>query len=236
MVVLQVGVGLGSRLRAQGNKWKLFKSLFQCQPLHSAPCCLLELSLAVLWPFLFSGSDDSLSWLCVALISVMSACCKTYPCADLSPKDPAHSFLFLQLWWTTILSQTFLTHFLITWLSVCKWSLYHWLFLSFKPQVSDTHFSLFLSCCCCFFFFKCYVSIIFFSPVYFYIFELTCATLMWKSKSLHLRRAKNLKAEYWLHLTLDGHVFCKSHNNISKILLLKMERCCKKLFTPFPIS
>lgn len=121
-VVLQVGVGLGSRLRAQGNKWKLFKSLFQCQPLHSAPCCLLELSLAVLWPFLFSGSDDSLSFLCVALISVMSACCKTYPCADLSPKDPAHSFLFLQLWWTTILSQTFLTHFLITWLSVCKWS------------------------------------------------------------------------------------------------------------------
>lgn len=123
-VVLQVGVGLGSRLRAQGNKWKLFKSLFQCQPLHSAPCCLLELSLAVLWPFLFSGSDDSLSWLCVALISVMSACCKTYPCTDLSPKDPAHSFLFLQLWWTTILSQTFLTHFLITWLSVCKWSLF----------------------------------------------------------------------------------------------------------------
>lgn len=123
-VVLQVGVGLGSRLRAQGNKWKLFKSLFQCQPLHSAPCCLLELSLAVLWPFLFSGSDDSLSWLCVALISVMSACCKTYLCADLSPKDPAHSFLFLQLWWTTILSQTFLTHFLITWLSVCKWSLF----------------------------------------------------------------------------------------------------------------
>lgn len=93
-VVLQVGVGLGSRLRAQGNKWKLFKSLFQCQPLHNAPCCLLELSLAVLWPFLFSGSDDNLSWLCVALISVMSACCKTYPCADLSPKDPAHSFFF----------------------------------------------------------------------------------------------------------------------------------------------
>lgn len=26
-----------------------------------APCCLLELSLAVLWPFLFSGSDDILS-------------------------------------------------------------------------------------------------------------------------------------------------------------------------------
>lgn len=78
----------------------------------------------------------------------------------------------------------------------------------------------------CFFlvvFFKCYVSIIFFSPVYFYIFELTCATLMWKSKSLHLRRAKNLKAEYWLHLTLDGHVFFKSHNNISKILSLKRD-------------
>lgn len=171
----------------------MFKSLFQCQPLHNAPCCLLELSLAVLWPFLFSGSDDNLSWLCVALISVMSACCKTYPCADLSPKDPAHSFFFLQLWWTTILSQTFLTHF---WLHDCLFvndlSFYHWLFLSFKPQVSDIHFSLFLSCC----FFKCYVSIIFFSPVYFYIFELTCATLMWKSKSLHLRRAKKFRFYY----------------------------------------
>lgn len=53
-------------------------------------------------------------------------------------------------------------------------------------------------------FFKCYMSIwFFFPPVYFYIFELTCATLMWKIKSLHLRRAKNLKAEYWLCLTLD---------------------------------
>lgn len=63
-MVLEVGVGLGSRLRAQGNKLKLFKSLFQCQPLHSAPCCLLELSLAVLWPFLFSGSNESFLTLC----------------------------------------------------------------------------------------------------------------------------------------------------------------------------
>lgn len=51
--------------------------------------------VAGLQPSLFSDvfpwSDVHLPWLCVALIPGMSACCKTKPCADLSPKDPAHS-------------------------------------------------------------------------------------------------------------------------------------------------
>lgn len=48
-----------------------------------------------LQPFSFSDmfpwNDVHLPWHCVALIPGMIACCKTKPCADLSPKDPAHS-------------------------------------------------------------------------------------------------------------------------------------------------
>lgn len=91
----EVGVGVVYKVRSEGH----------CGPGRSAapPAVCLSWSVcgcvAGLQPFLFSdvchlGMKSICPDIVLPSFSPPSACCKTKPCADLSPKDPAHSLFF----------------------------------------------------------------------------------------------------------------------------------------------
>lgn len=97
----EVGQGVVCKVRSEGHS-------------TAPPAVCLSWSVcgcvAGLQPFLFSdvchlGMKSICPDVVLPSFSPPSACCKTKPCADLSPKDPAHS-VFSQFQWSTTSPKT----------------------------------------------------------------------------------------------------------------------------------